>query len=156
MVSIVRQEGIAGLYRGILPSLGRDVPFAAIYMLCLERLRDSTQPWLLPDDRCVSPGQQVTFEFSNAAAAGMVAASCTAPLDVVKTRAMTMTSRHSHSQPAMTTIDVVRSIVRNEGMAGLWRGNQARMMKVAPQYAIMISFYEVGKKILAVADEEKA
>jgi Mitochondrial carrier protein len=39
--------------------------------------------------------------------------------------------------------------VRQEGMAGLWRGNQARMLKVAPQYAIMISCYEVGKKVLA-------
>lgn len=152
---IVRQEGISGLYRGILPSLGRDVPFAAIYMLFLERFREASRP-ILFSSSSRSPGQQVAFEFINAAAAGMVAASCTAPLDVIKTRAMTATtsSRHNNIKPAMTTLEVVQSIVHQEGLSGLWRGNQARMMKVAPQYAIMISLYEVGKKVLATADDE--
>lgn len=156
---IVRQEGISGLYRGILPSLGRDVPFAAIYMLFLERFREASRPILFSSSSSSSsssPGQQVAFEFINAAAAGMVAASCTAPLDVIKTRAMTATtsSRHNNIKPATTTLEVVQSIVHQEGLSGLWRGNQARMMKVAPQYAIMISLYEVGKKVLATADDE--
>jgi solute carrier family 25 protein 39/40 len=33
-------------------------------------------------------------------------------------------------------------------VAGLWRGNQARMLKVAPACAIMISCYEFGKRVL--------
>ena len=153
---IVRQEGFIGLYRGILPSLGRDVPFAAIYMLFLERFREASRPILFANSSSISrsPGQQVAFEFINAAAAGMVAASCTAPLDVIKTRAMTATRSSNNTKPAMTTLRVVQSIVHQEGLAGLWRGNQARMMKVAPQYAIMISLYEVGKNILATADDE--
>ena len=43
---------------------------------------------------------------------------------------------------------MMRGIVREEGVGGLWRGNMARMMKVAPACAIMITCYEFGKRIL--------
>lgn len=36
---IVRQEGIAGLYHGLLPTMLRDVPEIAIQFLLYERLR---------------------------------------------------------------------------------------------------------------------
>lgn len=38
-------------------------------------------------------------------------------------------------------------IVREEGVAGLFRGWTARCLKVAPACAIMISSYEIGKKM---------
>ncbi|CAB9513258.1 25 member 40 [Seminavis robusta] len=155
--NIVRKEGIVSLYTGILPSLGRDVPFAAVYMLCLERIRDESRRIWMVDEAIASsprhPTQLIMFEFINAAMAGMVAATATAPMDVLKTRAQSAiyedNTRSSSSQNRESTMRVLRSIVRTEGVSGLWRGNQARMMKVAPQYAIMISFYEVGKKMLA-------
>jgi len=147
---IVRQDGVRGLYRGILPFLSRDVPFAAIYMLVLERFRDVSRPVLLPDtsSRSESPYRQVQFEFVSAALSGMVAATCTQPLDVIKTRLQSYNAATANGRAAPGTVETVRSIVQREGLSGLWRGNQARMMKVAPQYAIMISFYEVGKKVL--------
>ncbi len=39
------------------------------------------------------------------------------------------------------------SIWCEEGVGGLWRGWAARCLKVAPACAIMISSYEVGKKM---------
>lgn len=42
----------------------------------------------------------------------------------------------------------MRSIYETEGMHGLWRGNQTRMIKVAPSCAIMITCYELGKRML--------
>ena len=41
----------------------------------------------------------------------------------------------------------MREILKNEGLAGLWRGNTTRMVKVAPACAVMISCYEFGKKV---------
>lgn len=40
------------------------------------------------------------------------------------------------------------SIYETEGVSGLWRGNQTRMLKVAPSCAIMIFSYELGKIML--------
>ena len=150
--TIVRNDGIKALYKGMTPQLLRDVPFASLYMLFLERTRDLTRPILLADSNGnvnvnrdkISARREMAFEFVNAAAAGMMAATCTAPLDVVKTRFQSC--QNASAKPSIP--NAILSIIEKEGISGLWRGNQARMLKVAPQYAIMISCYEVGKKVL--------
>ena len=43
----------------------------------------------------------------------------------------------------------MRAIAREEGYRGLWRGLTARVAKIAPSCAIMISSYEIGKKALS-------
>lgn len=147
--TVLKKDGIGALYKGLIPTLWRDVPFAAIYMVCLERFRCATRPILLSENGN-SRQRQAGFEFTNAALAGMMAASCTAPLDVAKTRLQSAAPLHHGQEVAPhSTPKALQSIVRNEGLAGLWKGNTARMMKVAPQYAIMISFFEVGKKMVA-------
>lgn len=46
-------------------------------------------------------------------------------------------------------------IFREEGVAGLFRGWAARCLKVAPACAIMISSYEIGKKMARDVNERK-
>lgn len=46
-------------------------------------------------------------------------------------------------------------IWQEEGAAGLFRGWVPRMLKVAPACAIMISSYEVGKKMARRMNERK-
>ena len=46
-------------------------------------------------------------------------------------------------------------IYQEEGTAGLFRGWVPRMLKVAPACAIMISSYEVGKKMARGINERK-
>lgn len=43
-------------------------------------------------------------------------------------------------------IDVLRSIVQQDGWSGLFRGLSPRIVKVAPACAIMISTYELGTR----------
>ncbi len=53
-------------------------------------------------------------------------------------------------QPVHTKMmSLMRAIVQEEGFRGLWRGLTARVAKVAPSCAIMISSYEIGKKALS-------
>lgn len=53
-------------------------------------------------------------------------------------------------QPVHTKVlKLMRMIVRQEGYRGLWRGLTARVAKVAPSCAIMVSSYEIGKKALS-------
>lgn len=166
--AIVKTDGAGALFRGLRPTLLRDVPFSAIYWLCLERFRES---WQRQSTVAPSPVEQAGQAFLNGATAGMIAAACTTPFDVVKTRqqAVSESTTVTLSEAAAKacqhdgavvyeatsglrystgTLAQMRSIIAKEGVAGLWRGNQARMLKVAPACAIMISCYEFGKRVL--------
>ena len=97
--------------------------------------------------------------FAAGATSGAIAAFVTTPFDVGKTRQQTF--RHDKG----AKLDSVRGtlpkvvpeemamprflwhIFKTEGASGLFKGWAARCMKVAPACAIMISTYEVGKKM---------
>jgi len=166
---IIKTEGVGALFTGLGPTLWRDVPFSAIYWFSLERFKSI---WKLRDgDTPVSPTKAAGQAFVNGGAAGMIASCSTTPFDVIKTRRQTaelVTNNGAHAQevvchhngaavykpPAacsrtqMGTVATMKEIVESEGMAGLWRGNATRMIKVAPACAIMISCYELGKRVM--------
>ena len=108
--------------------------------------------------------------FVAGASAGMVSAFFTHPFDLVKTRrqidmynlAPQQQQQQQHGSDAAgaaeaaaeerarqkgrtATFDMLRLIVREEGWAGLSTGLFARMTKIVPACAIMISTYEVSK-----------
>jgi solute carrier family 25 protein 39/40 len=186
--TIIRNEGgISTSFRGLRPTLWRDVPFSAIYWLLLEQFR-TYWDMVRTSDKKLTPFEQTGEAFLNGAVAGMIAAACTTPFDVAKTRQQTaMLTKPSAAAPVITiptsvacaefqnggalvcnhiiscrsepkasvasigstgTFYQLRHIAQTEGVAGLWRGNQARMLKVAPSCAIMLSSYELGKRLL--------
>jgi solute carrier family 25 protein 39/40 len=161
---LIQTQGITSVFVGVRPTLYRDVPFSAIYWLCLERFRRSWK--IYNEKRTVSTLQHFGQAFVNGAVSGMIASACTTPLDVVKTRIQTMTATntikkevvqvchhhyargHKTTPIPSSTLQLLRDILRQEGVAGLWRGNTTRMLKVAPACAIMISCYEVTKLVV--------
>ena len=105
--------------------------------------------------------------FVAGATSGAVASVVTTPFDVGKTRQQVY--RHSgdsaRAGAAEEAGQVLKSenrsmmhflwqIGREEGLAGLFRGWIPRVMKVAPACAIMISSYEMGKKMAQGAKRE--
>lgn len=159
---ILRSEGPGVLYQGWRSTMWRDVPFSAIYWLCIEEMKAH---WLSRLDRTPSTSEQAGISFGSGATAGLIAAACTTPFDVVKTRLQTANmqlventvdsnclhngaSVYKPTQQSKGTFTALREIAKNEGITALWTGNQARMLKVAPACAIMISTYEFGKRLL--------
>ncbi|KAL2161574.1 hypothetical protein VTH06DRAFT_8136 [Thermothelomyces fergusii] len=108
-----------------------------------------------------------TDSFIAGAASGAFASIATMPFDVGKTRTQvfrdttsttTTSSRVSSSAPppAPEERNMVRllwHIFRTEGLPGLFRGCVPRTLRVAPACAIMISSYEVGKRVFRGANE---
>ena len=172
MRHVVHMEGALSLYKGLGPTLLRDIPFSAVYWYFIEKFRLC---W--GDELQFSPAEQAGQALLNGSAAGLQAAVVTAPLDVVKTRLQVMPfaeieaavetstaavcdnqvaiafqgkqSLLQKARPSSTTLAMLRQIIREEGIPGLWRGNQARMIKVTPACAIMLSSYEIGKRLLS-------
>ena len=109
--------------------------------------------------------------FVAGATSGAVAAIVTTPFDVGKTRQQVLKHAEDVAAPSQTLANsavgkslrpedrsmprFLYHIFRTEGVAGLFRGWAARCMKVAPACAIMISSYEIGKKMARNMNERK-
>lgn len=85
--ALIRNEGPLSLFRGVWPTIMRDVPFSAIYWMCIEGMRDfwRTQHRRKPSST-VSTTEQTIEALISGSISGVVAAAFTTPLDVLKTR----------------------------------------------------------------------
>lgn len=136
--TIIQNEGLLGLWRGVRPTLWRDVPFSALYWTVVDditgRLRSrSTEP--------NSGWQSFKIAFAAGAGAGFVAALVTNPFDVAKTRVQVA----EHSSDGLATFRILSSVYQTEGVSGLMSGIVPRVVRIVPACAIMIGSYELGK-----------
>ncbi|XP_049903040.1 probable mitochondrial glutathione transporter SLC25A40 [Epinephelus moara] len=151
--SAVQAEGRLSLWRGLGPTLLRDVPFSAMYWYNYERgksflceLYNTREPTF-------------TMTFISGAVSGSIAAIVTLPFDVVKTRRQVelgeLQAKNLSHQVSTSTLSVMSRIVAQDGFSGLLRGFLPRLIKVAPACAIMISTYEFGKAFFRKYNEER-
>ena len=140
----VSNGGFTLLFRGLVPTLWRDVPFSGIYWTVYELLKRE-----LHSSNDGTPNQVFLSSFISGAMAGSLAATLTVPFDVVKTRKQVLDHTINDHSPN-TLFSHLRSIHAEEGWRGLTRGLVPRVAKVAPACAIMISSYELGKRLFHV------
>jgi len=170
---MVKTDGYRSLWRGLSLTLWRDVPFSAFYWWGYEygreklhEMREKSRgrdPANRPRSRSQSELDHRTVladSFAAGAGAGAIAAVATTPFDVGKTRQQT--TSHVNPSPGQVRPEdramprFLWHIFKTEGTAGLFKGWSARCLKVAPACAIMISSYEIGKKMAGGINERKA
>ncbi|KAG8446955.1 hypothetical protein GDO86_014409 [Hymenochirus boettgeri] len=150
--SAVSQGGWLSLWKGLGPTVLRDVPFSALYWFNYELVKRKLSE---TKETAESP---FLVSFTAGAVSGAVAAILTLPFDVVKTQRQIElgnlelgTSRGQRS----STWGAMRRIRTESGIRGLFAGFLPRVIKVAPACAIMISSYEFGKNFFQQRNEEK-
>ena len=172
--AMVHSQGYTSLWRGLTLTMWRDVPFSGIYWWGYEavrnRLTDMRDPSHSLRPRSMSrdnANHTSTFvdSFVAGATSGAVASVITTPFDVGKTRQQVLhhESAKEASKNASTALRPEEQVMprflyhiwKEEGMAGLFKGWVPRTLKVAPACAIMISSYEVGKKLAKRMNENK-
>jgi len=131
----VRVGGYRSLFTGLNATLARDVPFSAIYWTTYESLQRQ-----LKAREDLSRTQRA---FLSGALSGAVAATATTPFDLVKTLQQAKGDRRSG-------VALLRQVVAARGVRGAFTGLGARLSRVAPSCAIMISSYELGKQKLGM------
>ncbi|XP_064146027.1 probable mitochondrial glutathione transporter SLC25A40 isoform X5 [Loxodonta africana] len=103
--------------------------------------------WLCEKSDLYEPTFMINF--TSGALSGSFAAVATLPFDVVKTQKQTQLWMYeSHKMPVpsnMSTWAIMKNIVAENGLSGLFTGLIPRLIKIAPACAIMISTYEFGK-----------
>ncbi|KAG2173693.1 hypothetical protein INT43_005113 [Umbelopsis isabellina] len=143
MSAIYRTEGgVFGLYRGLWPTLLGVAPYVALNFQCYEVLKKH----LLPVDRDTP---SISRKLLCGALAGSIAQTVTYPLDVLRRR-MQVTGMSSMQYKYRGTWDAARTMVKKEGVRGLYKGMIPNYLKVAPAISISFVTYEWCKEVLHV------
>uniref|UniRef100_A0A673AW63 Solute carrier family 25 member 13 n=1 Tax=Sphaeramia orbicularis TaxID=375764 RepID=A0A673AW63_9TELE len=111
-LSVIRDLGFFGLYKGSKACFLRDIPFSAIYFPCYAH----TKAYLTEDDGTIGPAKML---FAGALA-GMPAASLVTPADVIKTRLQVAARAGQTTYSGLT--DCFWKILREEGPRAFWKG----------------------------------
>lgn len=129
---LVRTHGIRHLWRGLGPTLWRDVPFSGVYWASYEGMKGYLE-------KRGRSGPSLAFICG--ATSGIGAALLTSPFDVLKTRRQALVM----SMPGQKTyaLPLLRQIAQTEGASALFAGLGPRMAKIAPACGIMIACFEV-------------
>ncbi|OBA24036.1 mitochondrial carrier [Metschnikowia bicuspidata var. bicuspidata NRRL YB-4993] len=144
-----KKNGYGSMFTGLQITLWRDVPFLGIYWLCYEFFKErfSASLGVDFDNNHVKQDDWKVFatSFVSGSLSGVISAFFTNPFDVGKTRLQIATQKEPKTKASM--FQFLSHIYKIEGAGALYSGFAPRVMKIAPLCAIMISSYEIGKKI---------
>ncbi|CAO3599108.1 unnamed protein product [Absidia cylindrospora] len=143
---IVNSKGVAGLWRGTVPTILRNVPGSAMYFFALSEIRDilaRTRPtwksYLPITHSSVYEQKQWENLVSGMSARGAVGY-VMMPITVVKVRY----ESNFYNYKSMT--EAFTSIIKNDGFRGLFAGYGATFIRDAPFAGIYLFFYENCKR----------
>ncbi|CAF0911991.1 unnamed protein product [Didymodactylos carnosus] len=132
--SSIELHGLKTLWRGLIPTIWRDVPFSIFYWSAYERLK-----LYIIDYR----GYFNTLNaFYCGATAGGLATVLTHPFDTVKTYRQVQIGQVYSENRQEGTLKILNSLHKSGGIAGLYKGFVPRLLKVAPACGIMIGSIE--------------
>ncbi|KAF8877567.1 mitochondrial tricarboxylate transporter [Gymnopilus junonius] len=132
-ISIVRQEGIAGVYRGLFPVMMRQGANSAVRFTTYSTLKQFVQG-------AARPGQPLpgAITFGIGAIAGLVTVYTTMPLDVIKTRMQTLEARSLYRN----SFHCAYRIFTEEGLLRFWTGTTPRLARLVLSGGIVFTVYE--------------
>nr|XP_028605668.1 calcium-binding mitochondrial carrier protein Aralar2 [Podarcis muralis] len=132
-LTVLRDLGFFGLYKGAKACFLRDIPFSAIYFPCYAHMKSA----FAGEDGRVSPWSLLLA----GAIAGMPAASLVTPADVIKTRLQVAARAGQTTYSGV--IDCFGKILREEGPRAFWKGAAARVFRSSPQFGVTLVTYEL-------------
>ena len=137
--TIVAEEGLGGIYRGLAPTIGKQMGNQGVRFTTFEAinsfLRGTDKAKELPSWQLMVAG----------GTAGIVSVLATMPFDVVKTRMQGIDAGQYRG-----TLDCTRRILVEEGVFAFWKGTAARLPRVAFGQSITLAGYE---KIVSALDK---
>ncbi|KAH8604169.1 putative Mitochondrial carrier protein [Trypanosoma vivax] len=155
LLTILRYEGVRGLYKGYWSTLASFGPFSAVYFACYEAAYG-----------VFTTSAEMSASSSALCAGGvgnLVACLLTNPLELVKTRLQVQRAvLRLNGQPAEVRsfpflykglADGLHCLVKDEGVGALWKGVCIRALYTAPNAALTMCFYSALKTSYGTASQ---
>lgn len=139
--ALLKDQGLSGLYRGVLPVSLRQAANQAVRLGCYNKIKTMIQDYTnAPKDRPLSSG----LTFVVGAFSGIVTVYTTMPIDTVKTRMQSLDSTKYTS-----TLNCFAKIFREEGLKTFWKGATPRLGRLILSGGIVFTIYEKVLVLLA-------
>ncbi|CAJ1953940.1 unnamed protein product [Cylindrotheca closterium] len=159
LVTIGKQEGLSGIYKGYGATMTSFGPFSALYFVFYEDLKSRSRKYNNQSNEINSAGSKkgddlpMPWIVGSSATAGALASFITSPLDMAKLRlqiqrgsAASMTSTSSTEAINMVRYrsmrDCLSQVFQREGIQGLFRGAGARVLHFVPATTVTMTCYE--------------
>eukprot|EP00043_Microstomoeca_roanoka_P006969 m.67602 g.67602 ORF g.67602 m.67602 type:complete len:299 (-) comp13639_c0_seq2:98-994(-) len=129
--TIVRQEGVLGLWKGSGPTMGRATVLAAVELSSYDEIKKQliSRGWVQPNT--------ISGVLTTAMATGLVCALTSSPFDVVKSRVMGQPiGANGKGLYYSGMIDCFVKSVRNEGILSLYKGFFPNWGRLGPRAVI--------------------
>ncbi|XP_023387784.1 solute carrier family 25 member 48 [Pteropus vampyrus] len=134
IATIVRTEGLAGLYRGASAMLLRDVPGYCLYFIPYVLLSD----WITPET-CAGPSPCAVWLAGGMA--GAISWGTATPMDVVKSR---LQADGVYLNKYKGVLDCISKSYQNDGLKVFFRGITVNTVRGFPMSAAMFLGYELS------------
>lgn len=133
ILRMAREEGAAGMFRGVIPNSGRAVLMTASQLAGYDIFKEE----LL---KRTSMGDNSATHFTASLLAGLVATTLCSPLDVIKTRVMSAEGKTS-------IVQLLSTITKTEGPAWMFKGWVPSFIRLGPHTIATFLFMEQHKKM---------
>ncbi|ORZ35308.1 mitochondrial carrier domain-containing protein [Catenaria anguillulae PL171] len=149
--SIVKSDGLAGLYRGSGMSVARSIVGSgsnlAAFHVCKAWLMDSVEHggcgW----------GDTVGTDMFAGMASGLASVICMNPVDVLRTRYYNQPYVNGKGQLYSSGIDLFHKVIKNEGWSALYKGFSSHFLRIGPHFCLTFMFLGVLRRGLISAHE---
>lgn len=128
-INFMEKNTYTSMFKGLNPTLWRNVSFSAIYFQIY---------WDLKDNRGMNAFMAGTL-------AGVPASVLSTPFDVAKTRIQTLDEKNPLKYKSF--LGTMKTVYKEEGFKALWKGSVWRAIRSSPQFGITLFVYEKLKTL---------
>ncbi|BFZ10857.1 hypothetical protein BsWGS_13896 [Bradybaena similaris] len=131
---ILKDEGLSGFYKGLVPLWGRQIPYTMMKFACFERTVEVLYKYVVPKPRseCTKP-EQLVVTFAAGYIAGVFCAIVSHPADTIVSKL--------NQQKGSNFIDIAKSL----GLLGMWKGLFPRIIMIGTLTALQWFIYDSVK-----------
>ncbi|KZZ91222.1 mitochondrial phosphate carrier protein [Ascosphaera apis ARSEF 7405] len=137
--SIVAKEGTAGLYKGLYPLWGRQIPYTMMKFASFETIVEQIYKTLPGVKTDYSKGAQTAVAFSGGYLAGILCAIVSHPADVM------VSKLNANRQPGEAFGKAMGRIYGDIGFRGLWNGLPVRIVMIGTLTGLQWMIYDSFK-----------